>query len=832
MNNNNFKSIFSFIVLTAIVTVGWYYLGPKPDPVQNPPPDTAVKLPKITQEQAAAIGGTAILGGKPFDGLKPGTPPVVEKPVAEIKPITPAVTKPSEPPAFIALGDSTFHLKVLLTDRGAGVQQLILTKFDEANRLGEQVYDSNKKPRPLYLIPGFLRPLYTHIKVPDEADYPDIVANFTEADLAANRKPDTSRMATLAGVLARPSYTMYHYPSKDDQYRARDERGQAKSEDDLIPLAILGEVAWKVASIKQPKDAPWEVVFETELGAPYFLKLRKTFALSPKDYDFKLRVDIEAMPGRLKESGKFRYQISGPVGMPIEGEWYTSTFRTAYFGWLDGQKTPRRAVDDSSNIHYLHGGNEVRKPGIFNYAAVGTQYFASAIAQADDVDESNQPWEYVRPTREVPAKSDDERVSKYEPEKHALFDISVRAVTRLYEVAPGETISHNYAVYNGPMKVRLLKQMKGDSEVPAETIDRYLTKYHLDTLTDFHSPSWIGRRADSIYWSSLIIASTNVMHWLLGTLHSYVGNWGLSIMLLTVLVRIALLVPSRRQQMINAHMQAKILKLKPETDKINEKYKDDFMTLQQEKSKLFRKAGISQSAQLGGCMLIFAQMPIFMGLYFCLQESVFFRLQEFLWIPNLAAPDMLMWWSENIPFISTPAARFGGFSFLYLGPFWNILPLATVVLFFLQQKLTMPPPTDDMQIQQQKMMKFMLIFTALFFYKVAAGLCLYFIISGLWTLLERKLVPKPDLSKAESMVSGGGDGDEPPKDSTTTAPAPKPTGWLARKIADAKGRMEELQRTAETQRQIRNDPNASSNTPQQGTGNSRAERRQKKKRRK
>jgi YidC/Oxa1 family membrane protein insertase len=47
-------------------------------------------------------------------------------------------------------------------------------------------------------------------------------------------------------------------------------------------------------------------------------------------------------------------------------------------------------------------------------------------------------------------------------------------------------------------------------------------------------------------------------------------------------------------------------------------------------------------------------MPVMMGLYFCLQESVFFRLQPFLWVENLAAPDMLMWWGEGIPFISTP----------------------------------------------------------------------------------------------------------------------------------------------------------------------------------
>src|SRR5207253_6477386 len=90
-----------------------------------------------------------------------------------------------------------------------------------------------------------------------------------------------------------------------------------------------------------------------------------------------------------------------------------------------------------------------------------------------------------------------------------------------------------------------------------------------------------------------------------------------------------------------------------------------------------------------------------------------------------------------------PGNRFGSFSFLYLGPYFSLLPMAAVLLFYVQQKLTMPPPTDEMQETQQKMMKYMLAFSALFFYKVASGLCVYFIVSGLWSLLERKLVPKP-----------------------------------------------------------------------------------------
>jgi YidC/Oxa1 family membrane protein insertase len=81
-----------------------------------------------------------------------------------------------------------------------------------------------------------------------------------------------------------------------------------------------------------------------------------------------------------------------------------------------------------------------------------------------------------------------------------------------------------------------------------------------------------------------------------------------------------------------------------------------------------------------------------------------------------------------------------------LGPYFNILPLATIVLFIWQQKMFMPPPTDEQAAMQQKIMKYMMIFMGFLFYKVASGLCLYFCASTTWSILERKLMlPKgPD----------------------------------------------------------------------------------------
>jgi YidC/Oxa1 family membrane protein insertase len=100
-----------------------------------------------------------------------------------------------------------------------------------------------------------------------------------------------------------------------------------------------------------------------------------------------------------------------------------------------------------------------------------------------------------------------------------------------------------------------------------------------------------------------------------------------------------------------------------------------------------------------------------------------------------------------------------GVGFFGLGPYLNVLPLVTVFLFLISQKMFMPEPTNEQAALQQKMMKYMTLFMGLIFYKVAAGLCLYFIVSSLWGIVERKLLPKattPQGTTAQQGKSAGG----------------------------------------------------------------------------
>ena len=115
---------------------------------------------------------------------------------------------------------------------------------------------------------------------------------------------------------------------------------------------------------------------------------------------------------------------------------------------------------------------------------------------------------------------------------------------------------------------------------------------------------------------------------------------------------------------------------------------------------------------------------------------------------------MLWYWSHLLAVLA--AQRL-------LGPYLNVFPLITIGLFIWQQKMFMPPPTDEQAAMQQKMMQYMMIFMGFMFFKVASGLCLYFIASSLWGIAERKLLPKSkppgqEIVAAQATARGGGGG--------------------------------------------------------------------------
>jgi YidC/Oxa1 family membrane protein insertase len=674
------------------------------------------------------------------------------------------------------------HLKVLLSTRGAGVQQVILNQFQGATRLGLAAKNSDGTPIPLHLIPGIVIPRTKTLAAQDNEPVPELKPGKVEGNAIFELTP--------------ASYRMYHYEKPADE----------------APSGDLGLKNWKIVEQQVGSEHETEkVVFETELQEPHFLKIRKTFTLKANEYHLGCTVQIEKLPG-YKPERAFRYQIETAQGTPVEGEWYTTTYRVAMTGLIDKNETVSRVYEDSREIRHSDGSERHVAPqdGRFTWTGIATQFFASTLAiDPDQGGKKNNFIQYVRATP-IGARTKDQQF---------LDDITTRAISE--ELRLNEPVEHRFLLYQGPVKVRLLRQLSADraidpelkanfSPVPEETITKYLDELHLDKLTDAPFPNFFGRFANSIGWTWLVIKFTNLIHGLLSVLTGIIPVLGFCILIVTVMVRGSLIYFSRKQAIASAKMQAQMAKLAPELKKIQEKYEGDFHKLQEAKMKLYRENGVNPAGMMGGCFLLLLQMPVFMGLYYALQESVFFRLESFLWMPNLAAPDMLFSWGEGIPIISDPTG-IGGI--LYLGPFMNILPLVSVALMLYQQKKMMPV-SEDPQIQaQQNMMKWMMLMMAVFFYKMPGGLCLYFIASTLWGITERKLLPKTVHQHKET--------DEEPKPPKELKGMRK---WMANKMKD-------LMEQAETQRQIRNQGSADGPIRNDRNGPQRPDRKNPKKKR-
>ena len=204
--------------------------------------------------------------------------------------------------------------------------------------------------------------------------------------------------------------------------------------------------------------------------------------------------------------------------------------------------------------------------------------------------------------------------------------------------------------------------------------------------------------------------------------------------MLTIVVRGAMFPISRKATRGAQMMQF----LSPEMKKIAEKYKNDMEKRSRAQRELFSKYNYNP---FSGCLLMFFQLPVFIGLYRCLSVDIELRdaplIPGLAWCSNLAAPDMFWQWESAVTWGMLTSRETG-----WLGPFFNILPILTIALFILQQKMFTPPATDDQTRMQQKMMKYMMLFMGILFFKVASGLCLYFIVSSAWGIAERKLLPK------------------------------------------------------------------------------------------
>ncbi|MBB5207696.1 membrane protein insertase YidC [Chiayiivirga flava] len=246
----------------------------------------------------------------------------------------------------------------------------------------------------------------------------------------------------------------------------------------------------------------------------------------------------------------------------------------------------------------------------------------------------------------------------------------VRALGPTVELAPGANIAQTTRLYAGPK---------------------------LPDVLDATAPGF-GLTLD--YGIFTVIAQP--LHWLLAQLHKLTGNWGWAIVLLVVLIKLALFKLSEAQYKSFANMR----RVQPRIEALKERYGDDRQKFQMAMMELYKKEKINP---MGGCLPMLPQIPIFMGLYWVLLESVELRQAPwFGWIQNLTAPD----------------------------PYF-ILPILNMATMYLTQKLS---PTVGMDPMQKKMMTIMPLVMSAMFVFFPAGLVLYWTTNGALGLLQQWII--------------------------------------------------------------------------------------------
>jgi YidC/Oxa1 family membrane protein insertase len=224
---------------------------------------------------------------------------------------------------------------------------------------------------------------------------------------------------------------------------------------------------------------------------------------------------------------------------------------------------------------------------------------------------------------------------------------------------------------------------------------------------------------------------------LLTYINTYIHNYGISIIVITVIMRLIFLPLTVKSMASMKEMQNKMQQIKPKIDALKEKYKDDKTKQNTELMKLYSSYGINPLSSLGGCLPLLIQLPVFIALYEVLLYSIELRQSSFLWVKDLSEPETLF----TIPEIGIP---------------FRILPLLMGASWYLSQKMT-PTTTVGTDNMQMKLMQFMpLIFTVMF-WGLPSGLILYWTVSNILSIGQQLYVNSRSRVPKGGNVNAGSD---------------------------------------------------------------------------
>ncbi len=270
-----------------------------------------------------------------------------------------------------------------------------------------------------------------------------------------------------------------------------------------------------------------------------------------------------------------------------------------------------------------------------------------------------------------------------------------------------DTEETHIKIFAGPLEKSLLVQADKTSAQPA---------------------NYLGAQSYNGFLTFISEPCAKFLFILLNMFHKITSSWGLSIIFLTILLKL-ILFP------LNAWSIKAMRKnqdIAPEVSAIQQKYKKtNPKQAQVEIMKLYRKRKVNPFT---GCLPMLIQAPFLIGMFSLLRSAFVLRGVPFVsgWINNLTSPDVLFSWNQAIPFFGTD---------------FHLLPVLSCIMIWLQQKISTPLPKDkasmtDQQKQQKMMSYFMLVFVTLLCYNLPSGLNLYFISSTLLGILQQWITNK------------------------------------------------------------------------------------------
>lgn len=359
-------------------------------------------------------------------------------------------------------------------------------------------------------------------------------------------------------------------------------------------------------------------------------------------------------------------------------------------GYSDGEDTHFVARSDLEGGGFLSwiGVKDGRppthldRPAAITWASVKNQFFSMILTP-------DQPGTGIRVERvklDPLAPVDDHRL--YGVTSYAQFDLKPLAA------GASSTFGANY--FAGPKEYKRLSNAT-------------VFKHGEDKVMQF----------DAFFFNKILFAGffapllLTIMNWV----HSFVPNWGWSIVIMTLGLKIVFLPLT----LAASRSGKRMAKLQPHMQALREKYKDNPQKMQAETIRIFRENKVNP---VGGCIPILITIPFFVGFFAMLQSASDLRFAEFLWVKDLSAPDTV--------------ARVFGLPI-------NIMPLLMGATMIFQMRLTPMPSADP---AQQTMFKIMPWIFTFFCYTFGAGLALYSTINGLFTIAQQMVInrmPDPDL---------------------------------------------------------------------------------------